>query len=279
MAKRSKNCGLKSSSISNYFPVVQEKSKIETPAKKSTPIDFYEKCLSDQFFQINQDNHSENENELISFIEVEESFGEKVVMMKNARTRYSFRNCFSVQFLTTVPVLFIFQKIALNNEVTRLDAELHKAKKMLRTALQINLQKDLKLQHMENKLTVEGINIDFNDFVAGDFNRFIKIFTEKELASLRGLPISQSSDSSFLRLILNYLYKDDLAIIAQKTVIGRNAANDAISPKKLVIMQRIFEERIDGLGLDEEANEKRKKRFVAVVGKIIGKERTKKKLF
>lgn len=199
--------------------------------------------------------------------------------MENARTRYSFRNYFFSSVFHYRPYLFIFQKIALKNDVTRLDAELHKVKKMLRTALQINLQKDLKLQHMESKLTVNGIKIDLNDFVAGDFNRFIKIFTEKELASLRGLPISQSSDSSFLRLILNYLYKDDLAILAKKTVIGRNADTDAISPNKLVIMQTIFDERIDGLGLDEEANEKRKKRFVAVVGKIIGKVRTKKKMF
>lgn len=175
--------------------------------------------------------------------------------------------------------MFIFQKVALKNDVARLDAELHKVKKMLRTTLQINLQKDLKLQHMENKLTTNGIKMDSNDFVAGDFNRFIKIFTEKELSGLRGLPINQSSDSSFLRLILNYLYKENLAILSNKTAMGRNADADSISPNKLVIMQTIFNERIDGLNLDEDANEKRKKRFIAVVAKIIGKERTKKKLF
>lgn len=171
------------------------------------------------------------------------------------------------------------QKIALRDDVVRLDVELHKVKKMLRTALQVNLQKDLKLQHMENKLTANGIKIDSNDFVAGDFDRFVKIFTEKELSSLRGLPISQSSDSSFLRSILNYLYKDNLAMLSEKTVIGRSADSVSISPEKLVIMQTIFNERIDGLGLDEDANEKRKKRFNAVVSKIIGKIRTKKKLF
>lgn len=73
MAKRSNNGGLKSNIISNYFPVVQENCK-ETPTKKTIPIDFYEKCLSDQFFQITRENCSENENELISVIGVEESF-------------------------------------------------------------------------------------------------------------------------------------------------------------------------------------------------------------
>lgn len=53
---------------------MQEKPEIELPAKKKTPVDFYEKMLTDQFLQITQENCSENENELISILEEEESF-------------------------------------------------------------------------------------------------------------------------------------------------------------------------------------------------------------
>lgn len=66
--------GLKSNSLRKYFPVVQEKPEVELPVKKKTRIDFYEKSLNDQFFQIDQEKCSENENELISILEVEEIF-------------------------------------------------------------------------------------------------------------------------------------------------------------------------------------------------------------
>lgn len=167
----------------------------------------------------------------------------------------------------------------MKNNAIQLDAELHKVKKMLRTAFQVNLQKDLKIQHMENKLTANGNDLATNDFVPGDFCRFIKKFTEKELSSLRGLSAAQSSDSSFLRITLNSLYKDNLAGLSKKSAMGRNSEADAISPDKLVTMQTIFNERIDGLGLNPDAQEKRKKRFNTVVAKIIVKERAKKKIF
>lgn len=145
--------------------------------------------------------------------------------------------------------------------------------------MQVNLQKDLKLQQMEIKLKERGIKFDADEFVAGDFCRFAKFFTEKELAILRGLPMIQSSDSAFLRHTLNYLYKDDLAKLSQKTVIGRRSDADPISPQKMTILQSIFGERIDGMGLSDDANKTRKKRLVSIVAKIIDRSRAKAKLF
>lgn len=167
----------------------------------------------------------------------------------------------------------------LKKDLAQSDAELQRVKKLLRTALQVNLQKDLKLQHVENKLKENGIKFDSDEFVAGHFTRFVKIFTENELASLRGLPMTQSSDSTFLRYILNYLYKDDLTRLPKKCAVGRNANADPISPQKMCILQAIYNERIDGMNLGEDAIEKRKKRLLPVVAKIIDKSRSKQKLF
>lgn len=167
----------------------------------------------------------------------------------------------------------------LKNDLIKLDTEFQRVKKLLRTALQVNLQKDLKLTQMEKKLKEAEIKFDADDFVAGDFCRFAKMFTEKELACLRGLPVSQSSDSAFLRFTLNYIYKDDLTQISKISATGRNSDADPISPQKMCIMKSIFNERIDGMDQSAEENEKRKKRFISVLAKVIGKSRAKKTLF
>lgn len=167
----------------------------------------------------------------------------------------------------------------MKTDFIKLETEFQRVKKLLRTALQVNLQKDLKLTQMENNLKEAGIKFDADDFLAGDFCRFLKIFTEKELASLRGLPMNQSSDSAFLRFTLNYLYKDDLAQLTKKSATGRNVDAEPISPQKMCIMQSIFNERIDGMSLSDDENEKRKKRFISVLAKIIDRSRAKKKIF
>lgn len=164
----------------------------------------------------------------------------------------------------------------MKTDLIKLDTEFQRVKKLLRTALQVNLQKDLKLTQMENKLKEAGMKFDADDFVAGDFGRFMKIFTDKELACLRGLPMNQSSDSAFLRFTLNYLYKDDLAKLSKKSATGRNVDADPISPQKMCVMQSIFNERIDGMSLCDDENEKRKKRFLSVLAKIIDRLRAKK---
>lgn len=69
MAKRSGDS--KSKYMYEHFSKVP---KIEIPPKINTPNNIYEKSLSDQFFQINQKNSSENEKD-IPFIEVEDDFG------------------------------------------------------------------------------------------------------------------------------------------------------------------------------------------------------------
>lgn len=151
--------------------------------------------------------------------------------------------------------------------------DLRSVKKMYRTALQTNLMKDLKLAHMENKFKENSIGFSADDYISGNFNRFIIYFTEKELSSLRGLDLRQTTDSAFLRLILKYLYKENMHCLVNKTVTGRSDS-DTISPEKMVIVKEIFEERIDGVNLrDENETNQRKKRFKTVLAKVLEKIR------
>lgn len=143
---------------------------------------------------------------------------------------------------------------------------------MLRTALQVNLQKDMKMTLMEQKLYRNGIEFNPNDFVPGDFVRFANIFPDKELSALRGLDLDQKNDSTFLGYVLKCLYKD-CDRLSKKFATER--AGDAISPSKMTILKSIFEERVDAVELDQNRNEKRKKRLVEVLSKILFKIRGK----
>lgn len=135
--------------------------------------------------------------------------------------------------------------------------------------------KDLKLQQMGNKLKENSIVFNADDYVSGDFDRFIKYFTEKELSSLRGLDMRQTADSAFLRLTLKYLYKENMQCLLSKTVAGQSGTrSDTISPEKMVIVKEIFEERIDGVNLrDENEVSQRKKRLKTVLAKVLDKIR------
>lgn len=143
--------------------------------------------------------------------------------------------------------------------------------------------KDLKIQHMENVLKENSIDFNPDEYCSGEFKRFIKFFTVRELATLRGLNFQQSSDSTFLRNSLKYLYKHNLYVLLSKCVTGRRKrtiemmdsvveipAKEAISPEKMVILQSVFDERIEGISsLDEFEKIERKLRFAGVLAKII----------
>lgn len=286
MPKRSNDSDLNSKNLLEYFQKVPNSDimpKIDHRPKRKTPQNFYENCLNDQYLQIDNADNSEDGSKQISLIEVEDDENSDTEnydcnkKMSKDEVRHS--SCAVFQLIILSLFFPTFQKKTLKNDLMKLDAEFQRVRKLLRTALQVNLQKDLKLTQMENKLKEAEIKFDAEDFVVGDFCRFVKIFTEKELARLRGLPVTQSSDSAFLRFTLNYLYKDDLNQLSKKSTTGRNADADPISPQKMCIMQSIFNERIDGMGQSEEENERRKKRFKSVLAKIIDRSRAKKMLF
>lgn len=139
---------------------------------------------------------------------------------------------------------------------------------------------------MEKKLKENAIEFDADDFVAGDFIRFAKVFTERQLSSLRGVELSQPKDSTFLHMIVRMLYSDDLHRLLNITVTGKGES-DAVSPEKYLTMRAIFDERIDGVNLDNDIlSSQRKNRFKSILSKVIERivrelssGKAKKKLF
>lgn len=161
--------------------------------------------------------------------------------------------------------------------------EMQNVKKLYRTSLQVSLMKDLKIQQMENLLKEKSITFSTDDYNKGHFDRFKKIFTELELASLRGLDFKTSTDSTFLRYCMKALYKQDLSVILKKTLNGTKKRiflsegqiitipeKEPISPPKKVILRNIFDERIDAVpNLSFREKDQRLKNFNIVLAKVI----------
>lgn len=165
----------------------------------------------------------------------------------------------------------------------KLENELKAARKLLRTNLQINLSKDLKINQMHKMLKENSIRCNPEEFDCGQFKRFDGIFTSQELASFRGLDFGKSSDSSFLRLCIKALYRENLQSLAKKTIYGREErvvkrengvthlpAKERISPEKMVIVEEIFQERIDAIpNIDQFAKNRRKGNIYSVLARVI----------
>lgn len=66
------------------------------------------------------------------------------------------------------------------------------------------------------------ISADYDSkYVPGDFDRFHQFFTDKELARLRSLDLDSKSDSTFIKTALEYLHKENLSSLANKTAMGK----------------------------------------------------------
>lgn len=140
----------------------------------------------------------------------------------------------------------------------------------------MSLQKDLKLQHLENQLKNNGFEVDLK-IKLGEFDRFGQFFTDKELAYLRGLDLNRETDSTFLKSALEYLHKDNFASLKNKTVTGHIKTvleggilkqvmiRECISPQNL---KELFAERIGSLP-ENSCPDKRKKRFNPVLSKVV----------
>lgn len=128
-----------------------------------------------------------------------------------------------------------------------------------------------------------GIDFD-SKFIPGDFDRFREYFNASELACLRGLDLKRSSDSTFLKCAVEFLHKDNLASLVNKTVTGQVkqvseggavkllTIKECISPLKVEIVKELFNERISVLSF-ESGPDRRKKRFHSVLAKVVDRLR------
>lgn len=158
---------------------------------------------------------------------------------------------------------------SLRSELQNLKLKHKKLRILYNKSLSINLQKDLKIQQLEQELNLlrsgECTQIDSNREIedgfrpsSATFGTFSEYFDAEELQNLRTMQNHSRYDATFVRTALLYLYKGNPHILKFKSVRGsksklvkrkngtviKTEPREPLSPKKLNILKDIYSERI-----------------------------------
>lgn len=96
------------------------------------------------------------------------------------------------------------------------------------------------------------------------FDQFKDDFTLEQLNGLREIGSTIRDDSSFVATALKSLYADRLSCLKNKSLTGRGKRGEektGISPAKVTVMEKMFNERIYALTKDVQERKNRKKRL------------------
>lgn len=96
-------------------------------------------------------------------------------------------------------------------------------------------------------------------------NRFIfsdcSQFDAKQLSVLRSIGIIPKEDSTFVATAVKYLYEGKIDTLQNKTLTGRGKNKSKLTPEKVSIVGKMFEERINNLTIDENIRNQRLKKL------------------
>lgn len=163
-------------------------------------------------------------------------------------------------------------------------------KSIFNKTLKLNLDKDLKIDRLEKEL--EKFKIDegtkstptptspktatiyaVTATSTTQFGGYDQFFPRDELRNLRSICDDSSGDSTFIRTVLLYLYKDDVNMLCTKSLYGsepktikrkdgkiiQTTSKTPLTPRKVALLKQIYAERIDKAAKSEfEKNERTK---------------------
>lgn len=113
------------------------------------------------------------------------------------------------------------------------------------------------VQHLNDVQPTNNVQRQSND--AHQYDSFQNSFEEIELAKLRSIFNHHKNDATFVRLVLKYLYKDNIGILSKRSVKGTKQrkkrskvtgaelefdATEPLSPVKMKILSGLFAERL-----------------------------------
>lgn len=98
-----------------------------------------------------------------------------------------------------------------------------------------NMKKDVQIEELEKKM---GPKV---------FHEFEKEFTAPSIEKLRSIGPDEKEDSVFIHAVVRGLYEHNIDDLVKKSVTGRSKDNtkEPISPSKMLIMSKMFKERIE----------------------------------
>lgn len=109
--------------------------------------------------------------------------------------------------------------------------EARELKESYQNLLVENLQKDLIIKKLKKQIQSKK------------YSNFEGVLTVECIDHLNLLDNSQPNDSTFIRIALLNLYRNDPEILKKKTISGRGGKS-AITPEKIEILNRLFGERL-----------------------------------
>lgn len=143
--------------------------------------------------------------------------------------------------------------------------EARELKETYQNLLVENLQKDVIIRQLKEKLCSKK------------FTSFKGILTDSCLDKLKSIGHSQQEDSKFVDEALNDLYQNNVTALKKKTLTGRskNGEKSLVSPEKINILSRLFDERISYIPSGE-VNDLRAKNLSKLIRNSIDKAKRKK---
>lgn len=96
------------------------------------------------------------------------------------------------------------------------------------------------------------------------FSDFSENFPQNQLAILRSIDSTSAQDSFFVLCCVRNLYNENLHVLNQRSVTGRHTGavkKIPMTPKKRIVVEKMFNERIDILCLDFGEHQKRLKKL------------------
>lgn len=139
----------------------------------------------------------------------------------------------------------------------------NKAKSLYHASLKNNFEKDLEISRLKNLETRSAVSHQTNEArqsnEAHKYENYRKDFQDIELVKLRSIEDDCKNDATFIRLMLMYIYKDNLGILSNRSVKGTKVrvkrrkidgmeseinSTEPLSPLKLKILSGVFAERL-----------------------------------
>lgn len=140
----------------------------------------------------------------------------------------------------------------LNGKIKMLETDLRHAKILLRKASDLNMQKDLEIKHLKQRLNTNKVN-------EIPFQNHSHQFEPGEMRKIRSIKGGERNDSAFVLTILKGLYKNEEAKLNDRQVTARKYGGIKkieLSAEKKEIMREMLKERVlDELGTSHEGNE------------------------
>lgn len=161
------------------------------------------------------------------------------------------------------------QKNSLKMKIKEIKAKVIEYENMVKTARLVIAEKDEEIDRLQKDVCLgialaETVITTVSVQSPIEFKSFSAHFDPDQLKHLRAINSDQRSDSTFILNVIKFLYDGRLESIGTKTVCGRimnaDKAKIMMTPQTKLIVERIYRERLNLLGITElEQNVRRNK--------------------